>query len=761
MTPDRREEPRKATGGPEGDRQPGADYSDYRLRKLYEISKRLTSFDGVEQTVPSVIAIAAEALDLRSAILILERNERPEAILWQVIGGSAAELDEAKARARRSYGYLLGSGADLWATDRVTLPLPRTSATERDEPVDFILLPLVVDGEPIFGALQLEGSGGLGEQDLMFVSAIANQLAIAMARHASNEVRHAIARAARVMAEQSEERLRAKFDFVRDATASLGEGIVVVDLKERITMLNRAAEELLGLTADDILRPIADVLTVKGSNGPFVAADCLPWTVAIRQGVVVRSDEHLFAAAPQPAFPVSYTAAPLRHDGRIEGAVLAFRDIIDLKRAEAEQRLLSTVSGVLAASLDYRTTLAAVARAAVPTFADLCFIDEMLETGAVERVELVFADATKEARFAERIARFAPRPGCRTPQQRVLESKAPILIAEVAEYEMIAQDDDHARILREIAVKSIVVVPLCVRDEIMGVVSFVMAESDRRYSASDLALAREVAHRTAMAIDNARLYAAARQATRTRDDLLAMVSHDLKSPLSVILMNIELLRIAGESACPPKQLNWMMGAAQTMNSLIQDLLDTASIEAGSLSIAPRSVAARSIVAEAIEPLRLLAASASHILENEVPDDLPDVCADAGRVQQVITNLVGNAIKFTPPGGIIRIRGLVVGTHVQLSVADSGTGISEQDLPHLFDRFWQAKRTGRRGSGLGLFIAKGIVAAHGGRLSAESTVGVGSTFFFTLPIAEEAQSVRPNVGGQGGDEGEGCNPVGGA
>jgi signal transduction histidine kinase len=142
-----------------------------------------------------------------------------------------------------------------------------------------------------------------------------------------------------------------------------------------------------------------------------------------------------------------------------------------------------------------------------------------------------------------------------------------------------------------------------------------------------------------------------------------------------------------------------------------------------------------LVAETIEALRPLLVLNSLTFESQVPEDLPDVSADPARLQQVFANLFSNAVKFTPPGGTIRVGAGTQGQSVRLWIADSGPGISAKELPHVFDRFWQARRTARLGTGLGLFIVKGIIEAHGGTISIESEVGAGTTIFLTLPIAD--------------------------
>jgi signal transduction histidine kinase len=171
-----------------------------------------------------------------------------------------------------------------------------------------------------------------------------------------------------------------------------------------------------------------------------------------------------------------------------------------------------------------------------------------------------------------------------------------------------------------------------------------------------------------------------------------------------------------------------------MNRLIQDLLEVKRIESGRLTIEKRDTDATSVINEALEILRPIAAASSLTIETEVAPGTPRVCVDPPRIQQVLSNLVGNAIKFTPAGGQITLRATPGENEAHFIVADTGPGIAADQLPHIFGRFYQGKRTDRRGIGLGLTIAKGIVEAHGGRIWVESQLGQGSSFYFTVPAA---------------------------
>ncbi len=251
--------------------------------------------------------------------------------------------------------------------------------------------------------------------------------------------------------------------------------------------------------------------------------------------------------------------------------------------------------------------------------------------------------------------------------------------------------------------------------------------------------------------ERARLYEEARRAIKSRDDLLATVSHDLRSPLGSILLGTEVLlpgALAPPSAAEVTEMAQIIRrSAKRMEVLIRDLLDIASIESGHLRISPAPTPVHALVQEAIEAC-LPAAQAKdlHIEGRSSAADVDEVLVhcDKSRVLQVFTNLVGNAVKFTPRGGSIVLRAQRRGDHVLFSVTDTGSGIAADQLGHVFDRFWQAGETAIAGVGLGLAICRGIVEQHGGKIGVESTLGKGTTFSFTLPITMGALPPNPGL-----------------
>ena len=266
-----------------------------------------------------------------------------------------------------------------------------------------------------------------------------------------------------------------------------------------------------------------------------------------------------------------------------------------------------------------------------------------------------------------------------------------------------------------------------------------LTDSGRRQGAEDLRLAQELALRISLALDNARLFREATAAGVWRDELLAMVSHDLRSPLNVVHLGTQALLHAWpaepasrERMAERRQLELVGKAAGRMRRMLHDLLDAAQVDAGQLRVDAVAQPAARILRQAAELHGILADDAGVRLRVEAPEEDAEVLADPERVLQVLSNLLGNAVKFTPRGGTIVLSARVRRRDVCFAVADPGPGIAPELLPHVFDRFRRGQASAGGGAGLGLAIARGIVQAHGGRIWARSRPGAGSTFRFTLP-----------------------------
>ena len=316
-----------------------------------------------------------------------------------------------------------------------------------------------------------------------------------------------------------------------------------------------------------------------------------------------------------------------------------------------------------------------------------------------------------------------------------------------AALQAIAHDDEHRNGLRKLGLRSYMIIPLIAHGRTLGAITLSAAESGRHYNPLDLMLGEELGRRAGLAVESARLYRQAQQAVRARDDVLAIVSHDLRNPLNTIGLSASLLLEDGEDrrASTRKPLEVIKRSVDRMSVLIQDLVEISKIEAQGAAVAPDRRTVEAVIRDVSEILEPLASEKSLVLVDDTAADLPPVLVDSDRILQVFSNLVGNALKFTPRGGTITLRAEPGKGEVVFSVADTGPGIPEEQLPRLFDRYWQARKTDHRGAGLGLAIAKGIVEAHGGRIWVESEVGNGTTFSFTVPAADP----EPENGGTTG------------
>jgi signal transduction histidine kinase/CheY-like chemotaxis protein len=407
------------------------------------------------------------------------------------------------------------------------------------------------------------------------------------------------------------------------------------------------------------------------------------------------------------------------------------------KQRSEEQRFLSEVGATLAATLDYSETLEAVARLVVRDLADWCVVELVDNSGNVRRLKVVHRNPGK-ARLCEALARMPLDRRRPNLTSSVLETREPSVVRKVdAGYiESIAQSDEHLRVLRELEPKSIMGLPLLARDRLIGVIMMVSSRSSRRYGAEDLSFAQELANRAALAVENAQMYQIAQRAIQARDDVMAIVSHDLKNPLNTICLSLEALSreagLAGKQG--RKVLDVIARSVTRLDQIIEGLRDAAMIETGQFTVEPKAEDVPALLSEVASLLKPQATAKGRQLEVDVADHIRTIQCDRGRILQVIGNLVGNAIKFTERGGQIRIAVRPVDDAIQVSVSDTGAGIPEREIRQIFERYWKGKTKGKEGTGLGLYIAKAIVEAHGGRIWVESVVAEGSTFFFTLPIA---------------------------
>jgi PAS domain S-box-containing protein len=417
--------------------------------------------------------------------------------------------------------------------------------------------------------------------------------------------------------------------------------------------------------------------------------------------------------------------------------------------ASAERaRFLSSASELLASSLDQSATLDSLVRLAVPGFADWCVV-HLTEPIDGRRLHAAGEDpeGTGVADMLERLATSADLQTLLPALDRVKEGQ-PLLLSEIGPDWM-----ESLAAVHQLAPKSAMVVPMTARGRAIGTLSFIVTRPERRYGPADLALARDLAHRAAVAVDNARLYAEAEGANRAKDQFLATLSHELRTPLTAMLGWVLLLRsgrLGSEEAAAA--LASIERNTRVQAQLINDLLDVSRIVAGKLQVDKRPVDLRVVIEHALESVRPDTEARKLVVSVAIDPDAAWVPGDAMRLEQVMLNLLGNAAKFTPEGGRIEVRLARHDTAASLTVSDTGQGIDPAMLPHIFETFHQADSSSTRrhgGLGLGLAIVRRLVALHGGRVEAASAGrDQGAAFTVFLPLlAREARPALPGAPGE--------------
>jgi signal transduction histidine kinase/PAS domain-containing protein len=415
---------------------------------------------------------------------------------------------------------------------------------------------------------------------------------------------------------------------------------------------------------------------------------------------------------------------------RVTGWML---DVSRWREAEDSHRFLSNISSVLESTLDLKEAIRAIATEAVPYMADLCRIDlvdyEGVLVRAVSNPEL---EEERDLPIRDFIGRVCKANGF-DPFSLVLEAQESVLLHAGGGPE--PADSTGSRAQGPAGIRSLLMVPILARDRPLGLFTLAIRTPARHFQALDVIRARELARRTALAMENCQLYETARTAVADRDDLLSFVSHDLKNPLNAILSAVTLAKdLKTERRQPGRQWqDTVERAAVQMRQLLDNLVDSASMQGGRFTLHPELRSVVEITEAAISTAQPIADDKGIQLENNLPPDLPLVSVDPRQFLRVLSNLLVNALKFTKSGGTVALNGKASPTEAIVSVSDSGPGMSETELRNVFTKFWQALPGDRRGTGLGLSIAKGIVEAHGGRIWVESVPGTGTTVHVALPL----------------------------
>jgi PAS domain S-box-containing protein len=537
---------------------------------------------------------------------------------------------------------------------------------------------------------------------------------------------------------EAEAELRASERKFAGILAIAADAIITVDEAHVILHFNRGAERIFGWRAEEVLgKELAMLLPPRFHE-------------------LHDRHMHAFARGPEQArrmgerrdiaglrrdgteFPAEASISRLDLPGRRLFTV-QLRDITERRRAERNDAFLAEASVSLGASLDEESVLRTAATLPLSHFAHAVVVELHRADGHVRRVVAPGHGAVGSAlqAYAAGLGRAASE--VRTGVVRgVMRARVPLLLPKVSPAWLAATAaPDERRLVEGLGATSLLVVPLVARDEVVG--ALWLLRMGGHYDEVDLALAGELGLRMGPALDNAALYRVAQDATHARDRVLGVVSHDLRQPLAAVAMCARVLRDAppADEAQRREMLGTVHDATELMQRMIQDLLDIASIEGGRLALERVRVIPGALAERAVALAEAEAATRGVQLTLEMRDAIPPALLDGERILQVLGNLLANAIKYTERGGRVAVEIARHEEGLQYVVTDSGAGIPRDDLPHIFDLYWHARRTARRrGSGYGLAIVKGIVEAHGGTVHAESELGRGSRFIVRLPIADE-------------------------
>ncbi len=493
-------------------------------------------------------------------------------------------------------------------------------------------------------------------------------------------------------------------------------------------------------------------IIVTGTIGEEVAVEC------IKQG----ADDYLLKdrlARLGPAVRQALEAKQARVERRKaeETRIQLIREQAARAAAEAaQQRLafLSEASAVLTSSLDYQAMLQRLAHLAAPYLADCCIIDIIQGDGSIRRMAIAHADPEWKD-VADNLHRHPPRPDSDDPIAKVLRTGEPELVTMIPEHRIekpVNGSDEETHVLYVLRPTSYLILPLTVRDQTIGAISLILTTSSRQHNPVTVALAEELARRSATAVDNARLYEQAQEAIRLRDEFLASISHDLKNPLGAIKGQAQLLQRRVKREHPSaterlvKGLTTIDSLASKMTAQIDELLDLASLQAGQqleLNRQPTDlVALAQRVAEECQQI-------TEQVELRVDVMVPELVGnwDQVRLARVLSNLFENAIKYSPHQTtvtvVVKEEERAGNTWAILEVRDQGIGIPESELTRIFERFYRASNAAghRKGTGLGLASSRQIVEQHGGTIRVRSRTGEGSTFTVHLPITPTPDNVE--------------------
>jgi len=527
---------------------------------------------------------------------------------------------------------------------------------------------------------------------------------------------------------------RITHDILAEIVEIASDAVICMDAFQRITFFNKGAAAIFGFTPDEIIGQRIEVLIperYRTNHSRQVAEFGRSKVKSRRMG---ERREIAGVRKNGEEFPAEAAISQVHHGDDIVYAVV-LRDVTIRKRFEQRLQFLAEAGEKLAMSFGSSETLTQVARLAVPVIADGCVLENRVGNGfmagAAAHVDPAIEGVLDEIALAG--LRIPPK---NHPLTEILGKPSPVLLQSNAASRLLEASSNPAylRAMKAMNPQSALFLPLIAREQLIGALT--LFRSKGSFDGDDLGFAEDLARLAALALDNARLHDTVRASLRARDEMVGVVSHDLRNPVAAVKMLSRTLLGAPKKigAQARESIELICQAAEQMDALIRDLLDVNRLDAGQLVVSPVAVDPSALLTDSLQTLRPLIDEKGIKLDLQIETALPKVMADPERIQQALSNLVGNAIKFSPAGSKIAVVARSDTDGVIISVLDNGQGIAAEHLPRVFDRYWQSSRTDRQGAGLGLAISKGIVEAHGGKIWLDSKPSEGTSASFSLPFA---------------------------
>ena len=710
------------------------------LQRLSDVGRTISADLDMQKIVQAVTDAATELSGAQfGAFFYNVVNESGESYMLYTVSGMPREHFEKFPMPRNTEIFaptFAGEATvrldDVTADPRFGKNPPHYGMPKGHVPVvSYLAVPVISRSGEVLGGLFFghRSKGVFTQQSVQIVEGLAAQAAIAV----DNARLYERVVADRALIRRSEERYRAIVEASPTAQAvgtADPDGNIVEDSPSWRALTGQTFEEMRGRGWLQALHP--DFREPVERDLDEAIAERRPYTFELR----LRMHDGMYRWYALKGVPV------FDENGTMREWMRTWTDVDQRRSTEEHLRFLARASELFAGSLDYEETLRNLAQAAVPALADWCAVD--IASGSAgdrpyERLALAHVDPRKTELAWELYRRYPPNRATDLIADTIATGRTQ-LVRDVPDalLRQLITDDEQYRLAKELGLVSWMVVPLPGRRGPIGAITFVSSDSRRLFTELDLHHAEEFARQASVAIENAQLYRDAQAANRAKDDFLATLSHELRTPMTAILGWSRMLQYGGlDDETYATAIEAIVRSAHAQALLIDDVLDMSRIIAGKMQMDPQPADVAEAVQAAMRTVQPAADAKGVALTFARQPGAMLVTGDANRLQQIVWNLLSNAIKFTPRGGEVVARVEEMQSNVRVTVRDTGKGISPEFLPHVFEPFRQAENVTTRtqgGLGLGLAIVKHLVELHGGSISAESEgEGKGATFVIELPV----------------------------